>query len=67
MPAGTFHSMSPEMARLYHKRLIEEEIDYKNDLVTFESDLYSLGILMIEMLIGKSPVGYFDTNDKTME
>ena len=59
--------MSPEMARLYRKTLIKEEINYKQDLVSYESDLYSLGILLMEMLMDKSPVGYLDGKDATHE
>ena len=57
-PGGTLHSMSPEMARLYLKRIQEIEIDYKMDLVSFSSDYYSLGILAYELLVGKPPYGY---------
>ena len=50
--AGTFHSMSPEMANLYLKHLSNKEIDYKHDLISFASDYYSLGILAIELILG---------------
>jgi serine/threonine protein kinase len=29
-----------------------EEVDYQKDLVSYETDIYSLGILAIELLIG---------------
>jgi len=54
-PAGTFHAMSPEMANLYLKSLNKEEIDYQKDLITFDTDLYSLGVLVLEMLTGQLP------------
>jgi hypothetical protein len=44
--------MSPEMANLFLKGLNNEETDYQKDLITFESDLYSLGILAVELLTG---------------
>lgn len=56
--AGTLHSMSPEMANLYMKRMLEIEIDYKKDLVSLPSDFYTLGILAIELLKGAPPNGY---------
>lgn len=64
--AGTLHSMSPEMANLYMKRMLESEIDYKKDLVSFPSDYYTLGILAIELLKGSPPNGYCN-KDSTME
>jgi serine/threonine protein kinase len=60
--AGTFHSMSPEMANLFLKGLNKEETDYQKDLITFESDLYSLGILAYELVVGKPINGYLDSS-----
>jgi serine/threonine protein kinase len=54
--------MSPEMANLFLKGLNKEETDYQKDLITFESDLYSLGILAYELVVGKPINGYLDSS-----
>jgi cGMP-dependent protein kinase 1 len=63
IPAGTFHSMAPEMIDLW-------ESSTKNDgiidatLPGYNSniDLFSIGILIHELLIGKPPFGYLQAN-----
>ena len=46
------------MANLYLKRLQNQEIDYKKELVSYQTDYYSLGILAFELLYGEPPFGY---------
>ena len=61
LSGGTLHAMSPEMARLHQKTVQGVELDYKKDVVSFNTDCYSLGILVYELLSGTVPYskGYF--------
>lgn len=59
--------MSPEMANLYKKNLIKEDVDYFKDLVSYATDFYSLGILALEMLKGSPPFGYFRKDTDSVE
>jgi serine/threonine protein kinase len=56
--AGTFHAMAPEMANLYLKILKDEEVDYQRDLISYESDIFSLGVLMLELMSNGKGVPY---------
>ena len=41
--------MSPEMQRLFAKTKLGQEIIYPDDLCSYDSDIYSLGILVYEL------------------
>ena len=56
--------MSPEMANLYKKHMLSQEVKYPEDLVTLDSDLYSIGILLFEIATGEPPLGYFRSHDR---
>ena len=72
-PAGTFHQMSPEMIAIWELALREEKThdDFNESLgipgYQFETDLYSLGVLIWEMLQGKPPHGYLQAGTTTEE
>jgi serine/threonine protein kinase len=50
---GTTHSMPPEI--------------YKSEGYSYEFDYYGFGILIYEMLTGKAPYGYSNTNPNIIE
>lgn len=47
---GTTHAMPPDI--------------YKKEGYSYEFDYYSFGVLIYEMLVGKSPFGYGGSNKK---
>jgi len=57
-PAGTLHSMSPEMAKLYLAHMTQQVP--QEHTITFASDFYSMGVLAFELLNGKPPQEYFN-------
>lgn len=59
--------MSPEMANLFLKMMKKKEIDYSTDLVSYSTDLYTIGILAIELLYGCPPFGYFKKSTDHLE
>lgn len=63
IPAGTFHSMAPEMIDLWESSTKNDgNIDSTLPGYNSNVDLYSIGILIHELLIGKPPWGYLQAN-----
>ena len=68
IPAGTFHSMAPEILDLWESSISNDGIvDESLTGYDFNADLYALGILIHEMLIGKPPFGYLQATTSAEE
>ena len=64
--AGTLHAMSPEMLVLFTKTVTgqQDKIDYSKECVTLAHDMYTVGVLILE-LIDPSLIKYFRSDHDT--
>ncbi|CAI2373416.1 unnamed protein product [Moneuplotes crassus] len=60
IPAGTFHSMAPEMIDVWESSILNSgKVDQENlPGYNHNIDLYAIGVLIHELLLGKPPYGY---------
>jgi len=67
IPAGTFHSMAPEMIDIWESSIINDGKVDEEGLKGYNTniDLYAIGVLIHELLFGKPPYGYLQaTTDR---